>query len=103
MSLQDQVDAKRLYIRPLPNGGYVAIVASTVRPLFAREMFRGQILVERRPENRRHGHQAPVAAFAERDALLDVVHALLPIAQSDSALGDALGRKVTIPVRRRRA
>jgi hypothetical protein len=101
-TLQDQADGKRLYIRPLPGGGYVAIVANTVRPLFAGERFRGQILVERRAESRRQGHKAPVAACAERDALLEVLHALMPIAQSDSALGDALTRKVTIPVRRRR-
>ena len=101
MPLQDQHDGKRLYISPLPSGGYVAIIANTVRPLFAGEKIRGQILVERRTEDRRQGHKAPIAAFAERDAMVDILHALLPIAQSDRALGDALTRKVTIPVRGR--
>lgn len=101
MPLPDQNDGKRLYVRPLPSGGYVAIIANTVRPLFAGEKIRGQILVERRTEDRRQGHKAPIAAFAEREALVDILHALLPIAQSDRALGDALTRKVTIPVGRR--
>jgi hypothetical protein len=92
----------RLYERRLPSGGYVAIEVRPVRTLFGPMKIRGQVVVERRPESRRPGHRAPIAAFAEDAREEEIVLALLPIAKSDSTLAEVLARKVTVPVSARR-
>ena len=92
-----------VYRRELPSGGYVAITAETVQPLFAPSKIRGRIVVERRGENRRAGHPAPIAAIAERDDVSEVLAALVPLAESDELLTQTLARGVTIPVTRRRS
>ncbi|MGH7678235.1 MAG: hypothetical protein ACRENU_07200 [Gemmatimonadaceae bacterium] len=89
---------KRLYARRLPSGGYVAIEAREVRTLFGPVKIRGELIVERRSEARRQGHRAPVAAFAEQGRLREIIDALFPIAQSDTALEQVLSRRVTVPV-----
>jgi hypothetical protein len=91
-------ETQRLYVRPLPSGGYVAIEAQPVRTLFGPVKIRGQIIVERRPPERRVGHRAPVAACAEQTKVRDVINALFPIAHSDQALNQVLGEKVTLSV-----
>jgi hypothetical protein len=88
----------RLYERRLPSGGYIAIEALPVRTLFGPVKIRGQLIVERRPEDRRLGHRAPIAACAERVREVDIVDALLPIANSDDAIAEVLARKVTLSV-----
>jgi hypothetical protein len=91
-----------VYRRTLPSGGYVAIATEEVQPLFAQTKIRGRVVVERRSEERRVGHPAPIVAIAERDDVSQILDALMPIAESDAILSDALARRATIPVTRRR-
>ena len=90
----------RLYERRLPSGGYVAIEAQPVRTLFGGIKIRGQLVVERRPESRRQGHRAPIAACAEVEQVREdeIVDALLPIAKSDDAIAEVIARKVTVTI-----
>ena len=88
----------RLYERRLPSGGYVAIDAQPVRTLFGPVKLRGQVVVERRPEARRLGHRAPIAACAERAREDEVVDALISIASSDHVLAEVLARRVIASV-----
>jgi hypothetical protein len=92
---EPQSETKRLYTRALPSGGYVAIEAQPVRTLFGAQKLRGLLIVERRPESRREGHRAPIAATAEHPRLRDLIDALFPIAHSDQALQQLLARRVT--------
>lgn len=95
---------KRLYERKLPSGGYVAIEAVPVHTLFGGVKLRGLLIVERRSEDRREGHVAPIAACAEQLRPDDVIDALYPFASSDEALAEFLARKViaTMTAGRRR-
>jgi len=92
-----------VYRRTLPSGGYVAIATEPVQPLFADSKVRGRIVVERRSEERRVGHPAPIVAIAERDDVGGILEALVPIAESDELLGETMERRATIPITRRRA
>ena len=94
MSMPANSETRRLYIRPLPKGGYVAIEAQPVRTLFGPTKIRGQVVVERRSEARAEGHRALVAACAEQSRWLDVIHALFPIAHSDQAIAELITRRV---------
>lgn len=100
-SEQDQ-SKEHVYRRPLPSGGYVAIAAEEVRPLFAPPKLRGRIIVERRGEDRRQGHAPPIVAIAEREDMDSILAALKPVAESDAMLTQALERRVTIPITSRR-
>lgn len=91
-----------VYKRSLPSGGYVAISAQPVQPLFAPAKFRGHIVVERRGEDRRVGHPAPIVAVAERDDMESLLSALMPVAESDELLQATLEQRVTIPITGRR-
>ena len=87
---------KRLYTRALSSGGYVAIEAEPVRTLFGPVKIRGRVVVERRSEARRVGHNAPVAAVAEHSRVRDIIHALFPIAHSDRAIEQVLARNIVV-------
>jgi hypothetical protein len=89
-------ETKRLYTRPLPSGGYVAIEAQPIRTLFGPEKLRGHLIVERRPESRREGHKAPIAACTEQRRLRDIIDALFPIAHSDRGIEEVLARGVMV-------
>lgn len=89
---------EHVYKRSLPSGGYVAISAQPVQRLFAPAKIRGHIIVERRGEDRRAGHPAPIVAVAERDDIEAVLSALVPVAESDELLQKTLEQKVTIPI-----
>ena len=89
-------ESKRLYIRALPSGGYVAIEARRVRTLFGPDKIRGELIVERRSESRREGHRAPIAACTEQSRLRDILDALFPIAHSDPEIEQILQRKVRV-------
>ena len=102
MWFSQHAPGEHVYRRDLPSGGYVAITAETVQPLFAPSKVRGRIVVERRGEDRREGHPAPIAAVAERDDVNGVLAALVPLAESDELLRQTLARGVTIPITRRR-
>lgn len=92
---------EHVYRRPLPSGGYVAITAQPVQPLFAASKIRGHIVVERRGPDRRVGHPAPIVAVAENESMEALLAALLPVAESDELLQETLARRVTIPVTKR--
>lgn len=91
-----------VYRRALPSGGYVAIATEPVQPLFAPARIRGRVVVERRSEERRLGHAAPIVAIAERDDVDQILAALLPVAESDELLTRTLERRVTVPITQRR-
>ena len=91
-----------IYHRVLPGGGFIAIATEVIQPLFAPSKIRGRVIVERRSEERRLGHETPIAAVAERDDVDSVVAALMPIAESDETISQTLARRVTIPVTRKR-
>jgi hypothetical protein len=93
---------EHLYRRSLPSGGYVAIATQQVQPLFAPAKIRGRVVVERRNEERRAGHNPPIVAIAERDNVDGVLAALMPIAESDAMLTETLARGVTMPITQRR-
>lgn len=90
-----------VYRRKLPSGGYVAIAAQPVQPLFAPQKMRGHVVVERRSEERRVGHAPPIVAVAERENMDDLLAALMPVAESDELIAEPLLRRVTIPVTRK--
>lgn len=94
---------EHVYRRALPSGGYVAIAAESVQPLFAPARIRGRVVVERRAEDRRAGHPAPIVAIAERDDVAEILAALMPVAESDEVLTDMLARRTTVPITRRRS
>ena len=102
MPLHARSSGEQLYVRRLPSGGYVAIEAVEVQPLFAEKKIRAHVLVDRRPDARRLGHIPPIAACSEGDDVDALVAALLPIAESDQAIQDAFARGITIPVAARR-
>jgi hypothetical protein len=98
---EQEQSPEHLYHRKLPSGGYVAIATEEIQPLFAPAKIRGRIVVERRTEDRRVGHAAPIVAVAERDDVSAILEALVPIAESDAVLNDTLARRVTMPITRR--
>ena len=103
MWLSEQAPAEQhVYLRTLPSGGYVAIAAEPVQPLFAPSRMRGRVVVERRAEPRRQGHIPPVVAVAERDDVASILAALMPLAESDELLSQTLLRRATVPITRRR-
>lgn len=95
--------SEHVYHRKLPSGGYVAIATEPVQPLFGAARIRGRVVVERRGEDRRAGHAAPIVAIAERDDVTQILAALVPVAESDELLTQTLERRVTIPITRRRS
>ena len=94
---------EHVYRRPLPSGGYVAIATQSVERLFAPAKLRGHVVVERRSQERRVGHPAPIVAITEQEDIDAILAALLPVAEDDDALANALTRRVTIPVIRRQS
>ena len=94
---------EHVYRRPLPSGGYVAIATEPVQRLFAPAKLRGHVVVERRSQERRIGHPAPIVAITEQEDVDAILAALQPIAEDDEALASALTRRVTIPVTRRQS
>jgi hypothetical protein len=95
---------EHVYHRKLPSGGYVAIATQPVQPLFASTptRIRGHVVVERRSEERRIGHPAPIVAVTEQADMDGVLAALVPVAESDEVLAATLLRRVTIPITKRR-
>lgn len=98
MSVPANTETRRLYIRPLPKGGYVAIEATTVRTLFGPTKIRGQVIVERRSETRADSRPALIAACAEQSRWRDIIYALFPIAHSDQAIAELIARRVMVSV-----
>jgi hypothetical protein len=76
-------------MRELPGGGFVAIdVIGAARR--ARGQFDAEVIVERRSNWRRVGHQPPIVARSSGTTFDAVVEMLMPLAQSNSAIGSAL-------------
>lgn len=89
---------EHVYHRKLPSGGYVAIATQPVQPLFASTCVRGHLVVERRSEERRVGHPAPIVAVTEQPDTDGVLAALVPLAESDEVLQATLLRRVTMRI-----
>src|SRR5690349_15042608 len=96
MTDEGHPNRKRLYTRRLNSGGYVAIEARKIRTLFGPDKIRGELIVERRAEERRTGHTAPIAACTEHTDLNVIIDALSPMADSDETIAEVLRRKVMI-------
>ncbi len=84
--------AQRVFVRPLPVGGFVAIDVHREHPLFRRVRYHGALVAERRAMGRGNGHAPPVIAEAWGKSVDAVVQQLLPTAQYDPAIGAALLR-----------
>ena len=89
---------ERAYVRELPGGGFVAIDVHAVHSLFHGRRYVGTLAVERRTGWRRAGHTPPIIAEASGPSVESVVEQLLPIAQSNPAIGAAILRRVPIEV-----
>jgi len=87
--------AQRAYSRELPGGGFVAIDVTPVKSLFHTKYFHGTLMVERRSDGRREGHDAPIIAEATGSSAESVVQQLLPVAESNPAIGTALMHRST--------
>ena len=81
---------KRVEMRELPGGGFAAIDVTPRRSPWGRRRLHGALIVERRPEWRRAGHSPPIVAVASGPSIDSVLRQLLPILQSNAALGSAL-------------
>ena len=91
MSVMDAASAEHLYMRRLPGGGFVSIDVLSFRNLFGKRRFRGEVTVEMRADpTRRQGHHAPLVAVAEGESVAEVFHELFPVAQSNTALANAV-------------
>jgi hypothetical protein len=80
----------RAYFRELPGGGFAAIDIAVDAPRWKRCTYRGTVTVERRVASRGAGHPAPVIATASGPTAKSVLLELLPVAQSNVAIGTAL-------------
>jgi hypothetical protein len=90
--MRREVGRKVIYKRALPGGGFVTIQAHEMHRLFRGTVIRGEIVVERRPENRRAGHVPPTVAVAEARDVGQLWRELFPIASSNSMLARACMR-----------
>ena len=88
--MSPHTNAQRAYMRELPGGGFVAIDVRGTTHLLARDQFDAEVIVERRANWRRVGHNPPIVARASGQDFEAVVGELLPLAQSNSAIGAAL-------------
>lgn len=84
--------SSRVFTRDLPGGGYVAIEIDSRRSLLHPRRLTGHVIVERRADVRRDGHAAPRVAVASGNTVEDVMQQLLPVAESNAAIGAALLR-----------
>jgi hypothetical protein len=85
-------DARTIYTRALPGGGYVAIRAREVHRLFRDPICRGEIVVERRDQKRRVGHVPPTVMTSEAHDVATLWRELFPVACSNTALARACMR-----------
>jgi hypothetical protein len=84
-------DEGRLYTRPLPGGGYVAIESAAVTG--DSERIRAHVLVERRADpTRRVGHAPPVVAEAVAADVQELIDELYSIAANNVEVARALQR-----------
>jgi hypothetical protein len=82
---------ERVYVRELPGGGFVAIDVQVVRAV-GSAMYFGSLIAERRSSSRGAGQSPPMLAEATGPSVDAVLKRLLPIAQSNPAIGAALLR-----------
>lgn len=78
------------YSRALPGGGYVAIEIARSDNWLVGQRHHGMIRVERRAKRHRRTGQAPIIGEAFGDSEESVMDQLLPIAESNTAIGAAL-------------
>jgi hypothetical protein len=85
------IDDDRVYRRPLPGGGYVAIESSP--DATGDSGVKAHVLVERRSDpGRRVGHVPPVVAETEAPDVQQAVDALSEIADNNVEVARALQR-----------
>lgn len=78
---------QQIYVRKLPGGGHVAIMATAHRTLLGALRYEGTLVVERRgTELRRIGHEPPTVARATASSVSGILHELFPVAQSNNEL-----------------
>jgi hypothetical protein len=94
---------ERAYVRELPGGGFVAIDVIAVESSFYRRQYHATLVVERRTSDRREGHLPPEIARASGHSVESVLHQLLPMAQSNPAIGAGLLALRPVTARRFRA
>lgn len=85
-----QKPTERAFLRELPGGGFAAIDISVDAPIWRRPVYRGTLTVERRSTWRAAGHAPPVIGTASGPTAKSVLLQLLPVAQSNVAIGAAL-------------
>jgi len=78
--------------RDLPGYGYVAIEVTSTKRMWRPRHYEGRVVIERRADWRRAGHEPPVIARASGESVEAVVRKLLPAAQCNSTIGSALLR-----------
>lgn len=95
------VTTERVYVREIPGGGFVAIDVTSSHQLFGPDTCRGEVLLERRAHPRDSEHPL-VIAEASGATIGAVLHQLIPMAVSNSAVAAALlakhGRVIHEPV-----
>ena len=86
-------ESSHAFHRELPGGGFVTIEVTARRRMWRDHVYDGRVVVERRANQRREGHEPPVIATASGACAKAVVEQLLPAAQNNAAIGAALLRK----------
>ena len=79
-------ESEVVYRRTLPGGGFVAICAAPSRTLLGQKRVEGSLVVERREQARRAGHEPPIVARATGESVASILNYLFPVAQSNTAL-----------------
>lgn len=74
----------------------MAIEVTARSSMWREPVYDGRIVVERRAQQRREGHEPPVIAKASAAHAEGVVDQLLPAAQSNAMIGAALLRKQSV-------
>ena len=79
-----EAGSEQVYYRTLPGGGFVAIEVTQSRSLLGRSKYDGELVVERRADQRRRiGHDAPVIARTQAPSIARIFHELFPVAESN--------------------
>lgn len=84
MPKSPEAGSEQVYYRTLPGGGFVAIEVTQSRTLMGRSKYDGELVVERRADQRRRiGHDAPVIARTQAPSIARIFHELFPVAESN--------------------
>jgi hypothetical protein len=70
--------------------------SDSTKRLWGDRVYHGKVIVERRANWRRKGHEPPVIAIASGGTMESVVRQLLPAAQCNATIGSALLRLASV-------